>query len=423
MTVSENRLSRRSLLKRAGLAAAAVGFGGGIALGRLGQNGDTGLDYLPGFNDDFIDYSVSSFADATMAKVRACGGRCVRTGVDWGHVQPDGPESYDWSAFAKLRSEARRAGVEVLPTIGGCPEWAGPVMTAGRRDWPGSPYPPGHFRTCSPAHDDDFGRFADAAIRYFDENAVSDGPAAISAVEITNEPNTWTFGAVPAARISDLANAAVRQVGESQSAGSYSRPMRVVSGGLAPVSALGPGNPAGYPARQSWQEYLAELVGTAPPEFDVGFHSYELSKPPAGTLSMPEDNPVEPYARAREFAVWQAAQIVGLIDQALEITGQDIWVTETGASSASTWSRDIFSPEYRFAHGQEIQAEVLSGVANALKARKRCRAMLVHRLFSDEVAEPPPSENRDSAYYQYGVYDSTNGRPKLAVAALAQTWS
>ena len=164
-------------------------------------------------------------------------------------------------------------------------------------------------------------------------------------------------------------------------------------------------------------------MGTAPPEFDVGFHSYELSKPPPGTLTTPEDNPPQPYARAVEFAIWQASQIVGLIDQALEITDQDIWLTETGASSASTWSQDIFSPGYRLAHGQEIQAEVLSGVANALKATTRCRAMLVHRLFSDELAEPPPSESSDSPYYQYGVYDSINGRPKLAVEALAQTWA
>ena len=49
--------------------------------------------------------------------------------------------------------------------------------------------------------------------------------------------------------------------------------------------------------------------------------------------------------------------------------------------------------------------------------------MLVHRLFSDELAEPPPSESSDSPYYQYGVYDSINGRPKLAVEALAQTWA
>lgn len=364
-----------------------------------------------------------------MPKIELAGGRAARVGVDWGLVQPDGPDSWDFSSIEPVRIQAMLAGVQILPTVFGCPEWAQPVVTAaprGRR----RELPEAHFRTCAPRFDPDFGRFADRTLRHFDAPSRNEGrPRQVSGVEILNEPNFWTFGDVPVGRLLDLTGAAWEAVEASARAGAFSAPMRVISGGLAPVSALGPGEGA-FPPRPSWQEYLAELDASGA-GFDLGFHSYETGRPPAGTLTVTEENPDDPFARAGQFAAWQADQIIGKIDAALEITSRDIWVTETGASSAATWPVDIFTPEYRREHGQQIQAEVLGRIADALKDRPRCRSMFVHRLFSNDAAEPLPSragadpslQTGASDYHQYGVYDSIDGAPKLAVARLASVWA
>ena len=49
--------------------------------------------------------------------------------------------------------------------------------------------------------------------------------------------------------------------------------------------------------------------------------------------------------------------------------------------------------------------------------------MIVHRLYSDDEAEPPPGDGQDSSHYQSGVYESIDGPPKLAVEALADAWA
>lgn len=379
------------------------------------------MPYLPGFNDDFVSYSGAGLAGSVMPKLKAAGGQAARIGVDWGLVQPDGPESWDFSSIEAIRIQAMVAGVQILPTVYGCPDWAGPVITASPRTGRQT-YPADYFRTCSPEYDPDFGRFADRTIRHFDAPAFSgDAPRLIPGVEILNEPNFWTFGDVPAGRLIELTSAAAEAVAASARQGAFSAGMRVISGGLAPLSALAPGEGA-FPARPSWQEYLG-VLSEAGGDFDIGFHSYETAQPPAGTLTIPERNPEDAFGRARQFAEWQSNRIVGKVDAALAITSRDVWVTETGASSAATWPDDIFTAGYRLAHGERIQAEVLTRVAAALESRPRCRSMIVHRLFSNDEAEPPTGSNESSDYYQYGVYDAIDGAPKLAVAALAAEWS
>jgi hypothetical protein len=408
------RLTRRSLLKRAGLIGAAI-VAGGVVLERTVLQKDESSSYLSGFNDDFVAYSTSDFAGSVMEKVQAAGGQSVRIGVDWGAVQAEGAQSFDWSPYNALHAQALIAGVQILPTIFGCPAWANPVSTSPET---------ADFPVCSREHDDDFGRFAFATARHFDAPARvrSDLPTVISAVEILNEPNIVTFGAIPAGRLFELSQAAAQAIAAGNESGAFSEPITVVSGGLAPVIPVAPGNAGGFTPRPSWQDYLTEMLAAGSPEFEVGIHSYETAKPPPGTLTEPEDNSSDPYARAGQFAGWQADRIIDRIDQALDLTTRDIWVTETGASSAGIWSKDIFSPGYREAHGQKIQADVLTRVAEALGSRPRCKAMIVHRLFSNDEAEPPPTASEDSVHYQNGVYESIDGKPKLAVAALAEAW-
>lgn len=417
-----NRITRRTLLRRAGIGAGLL-LGTGILLDRvLDDPGESPTRYLPGFNDDFLIYSQSDFAEATMTRVRDTGGALMRLGIDWGQVQAGGPRNFDWTPYERLYALALKYELELLPTVFGCPEWAGPVVTAGR--WPGRDpeLPADAFRTCDPRFDPAFGAFADATLRHFDTfSKLQDRTAVVRTVEILNEPNVWTFGDVPAARVRELTEAAAEAVAASQSAGVFSRPMRVMSGGLGPVTALEPGNRLGHPPRVSWQRYLTELVSGGPIDFDVGIHSYESSKPPVGTLTSPEDNPADRFARGREYAEWQAARILDRVDQALSIVPGDIWLTETGASSASLWPTDIFSPAYRAEFGQSIQAEALVGIAKGLRSKPRCRSMVVHRLYSNDEAEPPPTVF-NSPHYQSGIYESIDGQPKLAADALRGAW-
>lgn len=420
-------LTRRKLLKRAGIYGAALGIAGMVKTAdQLGARSvsEPKFPYLTGFNDDFVSYSKSGFASATLDRVKSCAGRCIRFPVDWGDVQQESRTSFNWSSYDPIFGQALAAGVQLLPVILGCPEWANPVVTAARRDDLDPPYPADIYRTCSPSFDFAFADFVDQTLRHFDFFSKQHGyPTVVSGAEILNEPNLWSFGAVPAARVFQLTSASAAKVAASQAAGAYSGKMRVISGGPAPVLGIGPDNPKGHPPRPSWQRYLGDLVKSGPVNFDVGFHSYETSKPPDEILTIPEDNPSDPFARAREFANWQASRIVARFDEASTITSRDIWLTETGASSACIWSSDIFSSSYRAAHGPSIQAAVLAGIADSLKSRPRCRSMFVHRLYSDNLLEPPPTPASNSNHYQDGIYDSVNGNPKVAPFVLAERWS
>lgn len=420
----EISLTRRSLIKRIGVAGIAILLGGALVARRATEGEAETLSYLPGFNDDFLVYATSDIADTTMSRVASCGGRCVRFGVDWGVVQAEGPDQFDFTPYDQLYIQVLSHGLQLLPTVTGCPDWADPVTTT--KGLPGSTpqVPPPYYRSCDPRHDHSFGRFVDATLQHFDAiTRLYEVPPVISGVEITNEPNIWNIGEMPASRLRELASAAASEVARSQEAGAFSGPMRVISGGISSLAGLTEPDVLGNRVHPPWEDYLTELVADGPVEFDVGFHSYEISKPPAGTLTVPETDPAAPHGRMQEFAEWQASEIVARIDRAAAIVPTDIWVTETGASSASIWSTDIFSPTYRAVHGEAIQAYVLALVASALESEPRVRSMLVHRLYSDDEAEPPPTPDSDSAHYQDGVYDSIDGNPKAAVATLTQSWS
>lgn len=416
----QSRLTRRSLLKRAG-AGAALLAGTGFLLERT-LSEDRPRGYLTGFNDDFLAYSATGFAGQTMQKVRRSNGTALRFGVNWGQVQAAGPRNFDFTPYNRLYGLALHHGLQLLPTVFGCPDWAGPVMHARRRTDAGPAFPDESFRTCSPEHDHRFGHFVAATMRHFDTFSMHGRPTVIQAAEIFNEPNLWTFGEVPADRVRELANAAAEAVAADQAAGAFSVPMSVISGGLGPVSALQVRNRLGLPPRISWQQYLRELLD-GPVRFDVGIHSYESGKPPGEVLDTAEENPSDQFSRGREYADWQADQILDRVDQTLELAPGDVWITETGASSAALWPEDIFSPAYRNEFGQRIQAEVLAQVAAGVRSRPRCRAMIVHRLFSNDQAEPPPGDGQNSAHFQSGIYESVNGQPKLAVKALAENWA
>jgi len=414
-------LTRRKFLRRAGGYGAALGATSAFGLFQAGEAQASPPNYLTGFNDDFNGYAGTSYASATLDRVKFCNGKAIRIGVNWADVQAGGPSSYDWTNYDTIYAQALGKGVQILPTVFGCPSWANPQVTAPPHPKTGL-YPDPAYRTCHPSYDSAFGNFVDQVVRHFDFFTKYYGLSkVITGVEITNEPNLWTFGSVPSSRLRDLTTAAANAVATSQGAGAFSGPMRVISGGLAPVSEILPGNP-NFPPQQHWWAYLVDLVSTGSTAYDVGFHSYELDKPPSSVLTIPENTPSNPFGRAAQYVNWQSTNIVDQIDLAHQLSGRDIWVTETGASSGCTWKNgvksDIFSDPYRATNGPTIQADVLAEIADEMKTRPWCKAMIVHRLYSNNTGEPP-----NTAYYQYGVYDAINGNVKVAAYVLQIHWS
>lgn len=423
-------ISRRELIKRLGMLGAAATLMGGWSFPPPEPTAPA-EPFLTGFNDGFMSFEPAGRLPAALADLRAANGRAIRQNVDWRVVQPDEGGPYDWSTYDPLLRSLVDQGVQILPVLHGCPDWAGPQ---------GPPEADASWHTCDPAHDDDFGGFAAEVVRFFDSPTREGAPVTVRAIEIGNEPNTYVFGGVPAARLRELSNIAASQVEDHLVAGDYSfspaapDPIRVVSGGLATVAAIeGSGTFPTYPNRGEWRDYLEELVGGGDIAFDVGIHPYETNRPPNHLIESWAPEGTSPYSdgtKAVQYGAWQATEINSRYDDAERIVAANspnagLWVTETGASSANTWDLDIFQdPGYRQAWGERIQAGVLGSVAGHLASSPRCAAMFVHRLYSVDDAW---NEQPGQPHYRYGVYDPplTPEGPyvdKLARRALAARW-
>ncbi|MFN8216982.1 MAG: hypothetical protein U0R71_10335 [Solirubrobacterales bacterium] len=98
--------------------------------------------YLP---PGFLGVSPQSAATAKdMTLMRKAGIRSLRISLNWPAIEPDNPEYFlsDWSGFDREVGMAAEAGIEVLPTVWGSPDWVAlertalPVRTAWqRRGW------------------------------------------------------------------------------------------------------------------------------------------------------------------------------------------------------------------------------------------------------------------------------------------------
>jgi len=84
----------------------------------------------------------NSSEDLTL--MREAGVRSIRLGLNWGEVEADNPEYFppDWAGFDREVELAAEAGIRVMPTVLGSPDWIAdeptdlPVRTAWqRRGW------------------------------------------------------------------------------------------------------------------------------------------------------------------------------------------------------------------------------------------------------------------------------------------------
>jgi hypothetical protein len=68
----------------------------------------------------------SSLNTEQFQRLGAGGVESIRIPVGWGSVQPAKGGQFDWSSLDNQVEEAARAGIRVLPFLGGAPEWAVP---------------------------------------------------------------------------------------------------------------------------------------------------------------------------------------------------------------------------------------------------------------------------------------------------------
>ncbi|WP_112874145.1 cellulase family glycosylhydrolase [Paracoccus endophyticus] len=149
----------------AGLAALILGLGGpqgAAAQGTVIPKDAVGL----AVGLDALRWQDSLDLRAELADYAAMGVRWLRTDLNWGSVQKDGPDSFDWTEMDRIVDLAAAVGIGLLPVVGSAPEWA----------WsdPEGPSPPR-----DPA---EFARFVAAAVDRY-------APRGISTWEIWNEPN------------------------------------------------------------------------------------------------------------------------------------------------------------------------------------------------------------------------------------------
>lgn len=71
----------------------------------------------------------SSLTTEQFQRLGTGGVESIRIPVGWGSVQPINNGQFDWSSFDNQVEEAAKAGIKVLPFLGGAPEWAVPAKT------------------------------------------------------------------------------------------------------------------------------------------------------------------------------------------------------------------------------------------------------------------------------------------------------
>lgn len=72
----------------------------------------------------------TALTEADAAYMRAGGIESVRLPVPWSTIQPTAEGGYDWSGLDQAVAVANRAGLRVLPSIGGTPSWLAPKGTS-----------------------------------------------------------------------------------------------------------------------------------------------------------------------------------------------------------------------------------------------------------------------------------------------------
>ena len=284
---------------------------------------------VPGVNDDWHVRSDE------LGDVSRIGGQLIRFPFTWATVQPDSPETWDWTVYDRIFAAARAQGLGVILEPSAAPCWAHPVTPCP----PGlAPEPPDGL------HEVQWQEFVRRALERY-ENIV--------AVEVWNEPNVSSFwlGGPDPARYTALLQAtytAVKSV----------RPdLPVLFGGVAAFT-------PNAPLERGYIDFLRKAYAAgAGGYFDaLALHPYPV-----------------PYNRPdyRE-------RVLGVIAVAREVARQaqhitiPIWITEEGLTTAGPG-----------AVSEKAQASRFSALYKLLARIPRLPVVVLHRYFDQPGAGNP----------------------------------
>ena len=281
-------LTRRRLLAGAGVGGAALVLGQGL---RLSSSEAAVLTAVPGgYNEDWALLSdplrntprVPASPTFAQRVRKAWDGYATyaRTGVDWTTVRTTPIDratswaSYDPmnAAFAAAgcdtgRGNFNRSGIRLLPVVSGCPpEFAESTQSGG----PGWAYPRDEYLA-------DFGHFVAETVKHFHQTHGN-----VTAVEIWNEPNLETFGAVPAGKLAGMINATRDAIVDYKARGQIPQDFTIVSGGLSLTARSVNGYRDGRPNLSPWETYLEDFMQRSRDHsaYHVGVHCYDLRENP-----------------------------------------------------------------------------------------------------------------------------------------------
>lgn len=247
-----------------------------------------GVDYGSTLMTETPSQIRTSLQDAVSA-----GAKWIRVDLPWEAVQPTSPWSYNWSRFDVVADAARSLGLNVDAILDATAYWD--TTPACKRGTPATTF-------CPPASNDDFARFATAAVQRYKNRAVR-------AWEIWNEPNIsarwWPSpNAADYAQMLDTVARAIRTADH----GAFT-----VMGGLAAV----PDSPKqGYVSQNT---YLNSLVGIKGSLADVNAVSYH----PFSAPTLP--------SKAGDYS--DVSSSPGNLLSILQTSGNpnvQIWITESG---------------------------------------------------------------------------------------------
>ncbi len=326
----------------------------------------------------------------------------ARTGVDWTTVRTTPVDratswaSYDPmnAAFAAAGCENRsgnitRSGIRLLAVVSGCPpEFAETTQSGG----PGWAYP-------RDEHLADFGHFVAETVKHFHQTHGN-----VTAVEIWNEPNLETFGAVPAGKLAGMINATRDAIVDYKARGQIPQDFTIISGGLSLTARSVNGYRDGRPNLSPWETYLEDFMQRSRDHsaYHVGVHCYDLRENPT--------DPTDVYTGVDMATAVMRAKTHMLQDQfdtfKTRTHTRQIWVTEVGCSSRQPW-------------GLVGQSQVLAGLARGFATRGICQAMIAYRLYPslDPTFEPPTN-----FFYQFSVCNADNTN-KNGYGSLRDNWT
>lgn len=354
------------------------------------------VPFARGFNDAFHSYAAGNDADIAFQRAREPWASHHRYWVSWAHVQQWGPNSYHWTAqpgdlgfpgwsYEKARAESNERDLRTLPLVAGCPTgWipeneraaCRPDLRGQIADWELIWYP------TSAQAIDYFATFCVETLKYFD------ACHRVDAIEVWNEPNLPLGGMqMPVYHFRQILGAVCTKVAAANAAGYFSHPMKVISGGLY----------MDYQG-ESWKSYL-NFFENVHPALEIGIHPYDT-----------RDHQGYAWDQAADRVV---ARVIELWEQAVPLTGRDLWVTETGASSRHPFTRE----------GQKRALRKLVGRASNggyFATRSRCKGVFLHRLYPAAHGQGQ-EEGPDEPFYQFSLLDPT-WAPKEAWWMLVDEW-